>query len=87
MPHYVTVHNEPGVPREIIESRWKVLAQEARAVWVRTWFNLDIGKRFCWWDAPNKEILEAVFNDHAVPWERITQVQLTTPSEWAWRED
>ncbi len=87
MPHFLTVHYEPGVPWEMIESRWKVLAQEVRAVWVRTWFNLDVGKRFCWWDAPSREALETVFRDHAVPWEHITKVQLTTPSEWACRED
>jgi len=87
MPYYLTVHYEPETPVETIKSRWIVLAQERRAKWLRTWFKLDVGKRFCWWDAPDEESLKQVFRDHDVPWERITQVRLTTPSDWRWRED
>lgn len=87
MAYYLTTHYEPSASEDVIHSRWRVLARERRAVWLKTWFNLRLGKRFCWWDAPNKEVLEAVFRDHGVPWHEIDQVRLTTPSEWRWRED
>ncbi len=87
MAHFLTTHREPGLPKQDMRTRWIALADERRAVWVKTWYNVESGRRFCWWDAPNKEALEAVFRDHGVSWEQIVQVQLTTPSEWRWRED
>jgi hypothetical protein len=87
MPHYVSVHYEPLASRAVIESKWKLLAQERRAIWLKTWYNFDIGKRFCWWDSPDKDQLEKIFQDHGVTWEEIIQVELTTPSDWRWRED
>ncbi len=87
MPHYLSTHYEPSVPKEKLESKWIDLAQERRGTWVKTWFNLQSGRRFCWWDAPSKEALEKIFQEHGVSWEDIVQVELTTPSEWRWRED
>ncbi len=87
MPHYLTIHHDPELPRENIESRWIELAQERRAFWVRTWYNLSAGKRFCWWDAPNQTVLEQVFADHHVTWEEIVKVDITNPSDWRWRDD
>jgi hypothetical protein len=87
MPHYLSTHYEPSVPREKLESKWADLAQERGGIWVKTWFNLQSGRRFCWWDAPSKEALRKIFQKHAVSWEDIIQVELTTPSEWRWRED
>lgn len=87
MPHYMTVHYEPGTPAKVIQTRWIDFAQERRALWRRTWHNLELGKRYCWWDAPDREALEEVLKERGVPWEEILQVDLTTPSEWTWRED
>lgn len=87
MAHLLTIHYEPGVSRGKIESRWVKLARERRATWIKTWFNLEIGKRYCWWGAPSKEVLEDIFRDHDVPWEEILEVKYTTPAEWIWRED
>jgi Nickel responsive protein SCO4226-like len=87
MPHYLCVHNEPSVPRETVEARWVSLAQEKRAIWVKTWYNWAIGKRYCWWEAAGPEVLERIFQEHEVTWEDITQVQLTTPRDWFGRED
>ena len=87
MAHYLSIHHEPSVTRDKVESRWIDLANERRAVWVKTWFNHDLGKRFCWWDAPGAETLETVFRDHGVTWEEIIKVDVTTPSDWRWRED
>ena len=87
MPHFLSVHHEPSASREKIEARWVGLAQETRGIWIKTWYNLDVGKRFCWWDAPAKEALEEIFRDHSVTWEEIVSVELTTPSDWRWRED
>ncbi len=87
MPHYLTIHQEPELSKEEIVSRWILLAQERRALWVKTWFNLSAGKRFCWWDAPNQKVIEQVFTDHGVTWKEIVKVKITNPSEWRWRED
>ncbi|MGO8879098.1 MAG: nickel-binding protein [Desulfomonilaceae bacterium] len=87
MPYYLVVHEEPSIPRETIESRWVDLAVEARAFWRKTWHNLDIGKRYCWWDAMSKEILEQIFRDYGITWESITEVKLTTPADWMFRDD
>jgi hypothetical protein len=87
MPHYLSIHYEPSVPKEKIESRWTNLAKERRAVWVKTWYGQDLTKRFCWWDAPDLETLEQIFRDYEIAWNEIVQVRLTTPSEWRWRED
>jgi hypothetical protein len=87
MPHFLSVHHEPSASREKIEATWVQLAQETRGIWIKTWYNLDVGKRICWWDAPAQEALEEVFRDHGVTWEEIVPVELTTPSDWRWRED
>ncbi len=87
MPHYLTIHHEPGLSKEDMISRWNLLAEERRALWVRTWFNLSEGRRFCWWDAPNQAALEQIFTDHGVKWQEIVKVKITNSSEWRWRED
>jgi hypothetical protein len=87
MAYYLSIHYEPSVPREKVEGRWIELARERRALWVRTWFNLHVGKRFCWWDAPDKDALEEIFRDHDIPWDEIVQVEHTTPADWVSRED
>ena len=87
MPHYLTTHHDPAVSKERIEANWRRLAQERRAIWIKTWYNLAQGKRFCWWDAPDRMALETVFRDHDVSWEEIIPVELTTPSDWRWRDD
>ncbi len=87
MSHLLTIHYEPSVSRGALEARWRRLARERRALWIKTWFNVDLGKRYCWWGAPSKEVLQAVFQDHGVPWDEIVEVNCTTPSEWLWRED
>ena len=87
MPHYLSIHHEPPAPKEKTEARWIVLAQERRAIWVKTWYTPDYATRYCWWDAPDEDTLEQVFQDNGVGWDEIIPVQLTTPSEWRWRED
>jgi hypothetical protein len=87
MPHYLSVHNEPSIPKEMVESRWASLAEETSAVWVKTWYLLDLTRRFCWWNSPDSETPERIFLDHEISWDEIIQVRLTIPSEWRWRED
>jgi len=87
MRHYLSTHHEPGVLKEVIETRWSTLAVDKRSIWVKTWFHRASGKRYCWWDAPNRETLEEVLRDHEVPWKDIIEVKLTIPAEWRWRED
>ncbi len=87
MAYYLAVHYEPTMSREKVESNWTDLAAERRALWMKTWYNFDVGTRFCWWDAPDRAALEEIFQDHGIPCEEIIEVDLTTPAEWASRED
>jgi Protein of unknown function (DUF4242) len=87
MLKYLTIHKETHLDRVLLESRWINLAQERAGTWVKTWFNLQSGRRFCWWDSPSKETVRKTIQKHGVSWEDIIQVGLTTPSEWRWRED
>jgi len=87
VPYFLAAHHEPYVPRQTVESRWAELAEEQRASWLKTWYNLGIGRRYCWWEASNQDTLESVFRDRDITWEKITEVRLTTPAEWTRRED
>lgn len=87
MAHLLSIHYEPSIPRGKLVERWRRLARARNAFWIKTWFNMDLGKRYCWWGAPNKETLEGVFAAHDVPWEEIVEVKFTTPAEWIFRED
>lgn len=87
MPHYMTVHYERLVAKEEMERRWVEMAKERRAYWIKTWYNVQEGKRYCWWDAPKKDVLKEVFKYYHVPYDEIIEVELTTPADWRWRED
>lgn len=87
MAYYLAVHVDKSTPRESVEDRWTALELERRAIWLKTWYDFGLGKRYCWWDAPTKQALEEVFRDYGVPWEEIIEVEHTTPAEWVSRDD
>lgn len=87
MPKYLTIHEESIVDRVMLESRWTEIAtNETRANWQMTLFNVDLGRRYCEWDAPSAEVIEEVFRDLGIKWLEILQVDVTKASEWRFWE-
>jgi len=87
MIHLLSVHNEGSAPAEEAGSGWPALVREGDVTWVKTWRDLESGKRYCWWGAPGKEALEALFRNLEISWEDILEVKFTTPRDWIGRED
>ncbi|MFC1836221.1 two-CW domain-containing protein [Thermodesulfobacteriota bacterium] len=82
MPKYLTVHEESDVDRTLLESRWTEISMEQRAAWDMTLFNMELGKRFCEWDAPSREVLEQVFREMGIKWTEILEAEVTTSTQW-----
>jgi hypothetical protein len=78
----LTVHEEGGVDRVVLESRWTEIAQDPRADWRMTLYNLDLGRRYCEWDAPNREVVEQILRELGITWSDIVEVEVTTGSRW-----
>jgi len=82
MPKYLTLHHETSVDKVTLESRWTEIAQDLRAEWKVTLYNLAQGRRFCEWDASNKEVVEEILGKLGIKWTEILEVETTVPSEW-----
>lgn len=82
MTKFLTIHEETNVDRVVLETRWTEISQDRRADWQMTLFNLDQGKRFCEWDAPNAEVIEQIFRELGIRWSGILEVEVTAASEW-----
>jgi hypothetical protein len=82
MPKFLTLHEESNIDRISLESRWTEISRDPRADWQMTLFNLKLGKRFCEWDAANREILEQIFDELSIPWSEIIEVEVTSSSDW-----
>jgi len=80
MPKYLTIHHETSVDKVLLESRWSEISMDARADWEMTLFNLEQGRRWCEWDAPNPHVIEQIFQDHGIKWTEILEVEVTTAS-------
>jgi len=82
MPKYLTIHHESNVDRALLESRWTEISQDPRADWQMTLFNLQVGSRYCEWDAADPVILEEIFREHGIKWSEIIEVEETSASKW-----
>jgi hypothetical protein len=82
MPTYLTIHQENDVDRVTLESRWTEISRDRRAAWQMTLFNVELGKRFCEWEAPNKEVIEQIFKELGIKWSEILEVGVTISSRW-----
>jgi hypothetical protein len=82
MPTFLTIHHENDVDRVTLESRWAEIAKDRRAHWQMTLFNLELGKRYCEWDAPDRETIEQILKELGVKWTEILEVNVTTSSRW-----
>jgi len=82
MPKYLITHHENNIDRILLESRWTEAARETRANWQMTLFGTDLGERYCEWDAPNKETIEAILRDLGIRWSEIVEVDVTEAADW-----
>lgn len=82
MPKFLTIHDETGVDRILLESRWSEIARDSRAEWQMTLFTEDLGRRFCEWDAPDRRAIEEIFQEMGIKWSEIIRVELTSSSLW-----
>ncbi len=82
MTKFLTIHEETDVDRVRLESRWTEIAADPRADSQMTLFNMDLGERFCEWDAPSAEILEEIFRELNIKWTEILEVDVTAASKW-----
>ncbi len=82
MPTYLTIHQETAVDRVLLESRWSEIAMDVRAAWELTLFNLEQGRRWCEWSAPDTQTVEQILTELGVAWTEMLEVEVTTPSQW-----
>jgi len=82
MPKYLTVHNETMIDKVTVESRWTEIAKDPRAEWQVTLFTADIGRRWCEWDAPDRSVIESIFQELGIKWSEIVEVEATSASRW-----
>ncbi len=81
MPKYLTIHHETAVDRILLESRWTEISMDSRAEWIMTAFNLEQGRRWCEWVAPNPQTIEEIFRDLGIKWTEILEVEVTRASQ------
>lgn len=81
MPKYLTIHHETLIDKVLLESRWTEISMDTRALWEMTLFNLEQGRRWCEWDAPNRQVIEQIFDELGIKWTEILEVEVTTASK------
>jgi hypothetical protein len=82
VPKYLTIHNETQLDRVLLESRWTEISKDPRANWQMTLFNLELGVRYCEWDAPHPQVLKTIFGELGIKWSEILEIEVTSPLEW-----
>ncbi len=82
MPKFLTIHREPEKTWEKMEQAYRQMAEETTAVWVRTYYRKEDGRRICEWDAPSEESIIVVFKRTGVTWDEIIQVEEILPGRW-----
>lgn len=88
MKAYMVVHRAPELSWEIVEENWRKLAGVKTATWIKTYFNVDEGVRYCVWHAPDTPTLKKIFDDLGVSFESMIEVEETRPDMWGgkWEE-
>jgi hypothetical protein len=86
MPKYLTLHHETAVDRVLLESRWTEISMDPRADWIMTVFNLEEGRRWCEWSAPDPQAIEEILRDLGIKWTEILEVEVTRASQQRLRE-
>ncbi|MCC6503697.1 MAG: DUF4242 domain-containing protein [Deltaproteobacteria bacterium] len=82
MPKFLTIHREPEKTLEKMEEAYKQLAKETTAVWVRTYYRKEDGRRICEWEAPSEESIMVVFKRTGITWDEMIEVEEVLPGRW-----
>ena len=89
MKQYMVYHDAPDISWEQVEKNWRKLANVEEAKWLRTYYNIEKGIRYCIWLAPSEKELENIFENFDISFETIVQVGETVPDLWGkkrWKE-
>lgn len=82
MPKFLTLHREPKKTWEKLEEAYRQLAKETTAVWIRTYYRIDDGRRICEWEAPSEESIIVLFKRTGITWDEIIEVEEILPGRW-----
>lgn len=66
----------PGTTREDIEKLQEASTKDKHVKGYRSFLNLSECKGFCLFDAPSKDKLIAWLDEHEMPYESITEVEM-----------
>ncbi len=85
---YMMVHNNPGIDCEEVQANWRKLVDVEEGQWIRTYYNEDLGIRYCIWLAASEEVLKNIFTEIGISWDSIVLVEETVPDMWGekWEE-
>ena len=86
MKTFMVVHKAPKLSWDMVEENWRKLARIESATWIKTYYNVDEGLRYCLWQAPETATLEKIFGDLAISFYSITEVEETRPDMWGKEE-
>lgn len=84
---YMMVHNAPESDCNEVQANWRKLARMESATWLRTYYNEELGMRYCLWMAPDQETLKNICTEIGISWESIVQVEETVPDLWGEKWD
>lgn len=87
MKTFMVVHKSPELSWEIVEENWRKLANVESATWIKTYFNVDEGMRYCVWHAPDASTLKKIFDDLGISFESMVGVEETKPDLWGRKWD
>jgi Nickel responsive protein SCO4226-like len=82
MPKYMVTHRSPELNWHIVERNWSELAGFEHAQWIKTYFNVNEGVRYCIWLARDTGKLKQAFAFLDIGWESILEIEETTPDMW-----
>jgi len=82
MSKFLTFHCEPEKTWEKLEEAYKHLAKETTALWIRTFYQREQGRRVCEWDAPSEESVMVIFKRMGITCDEIMSVEEILPNRW-----
>ncbi|MDY6968746.1 MAG: DUF4242 domain-containing protein [Spirochaetota bacterium] len=85
MPKFmVECKKDPKFVSHHVNHLCKVCANEKRALWIRVNYNIEEGKIFCLWDAPDRDILLKILGDCNISYDEVVEVEEMGAKECCW---
>lgn len=75
MPRFMAVHSIPVTEQQLTEMFNARSNFPSGVDWNQSFCDFGEGKVFCEWDAPNKEVIEALFKQSNLPYDKVYEVQ------------